>query len=229
MDGHDMSVEEKRAAVASSQPAEGQVPSDTGDASGPQETSGDGVELAPQEGEEEAVEAHWQGLIETAESDQQQLDPAVLRLVDEYKEAIKARDEWEDKYLRAAADYANAKRRAELRAAQQIADERGRVLNRVLPVLDDLERALTAVPEEEEQSAWVEGFGLILRKLETMLEREGVSPIEAVGQPFDPNLHQAVMMVAAEDVEPGTVVAELQRGYVLGDRVLRPSMVQVAQ
>lgn len=155
-------------------------------------------------------------------------DP-VVQLVQEYKEAVKARDAWEDKYLRAAADFANAKRRAELRADGQIQAARERILAAILPVLDDFERAFKAVPAEAQQSPWVEGFALIQRKLRATLEREGVTEIPAEGQPFDPNLHQAVISEPAEGVQPGTVLEVLQKGYTLEGRVLRPSMVKVAQ
>lgn len=171
----------------------------------------------------------WQDLVETVDEGSVEPDDPIVRLVHEYKEAIQARDDLQDQYLRAAAEYANAKRRAEFRAENQILAARERILTNILPVLDDFERAFEAVPEEEQESAWLEGFSLIQRKLKTILEREGVTSIEAEGQPFDPNLHQAVMMVEVDDAETGTVVAELQRGYRLGDRVLRPSMVQVAQ
>lgn len=180
---------------------------------------------------EPAVE-DWQALVQsvTGQPDGAPIesDP-VVQLVHEYKEAIKARDAWEDKYLRAAAEFANARRRAELRAENQIWAARERVLTNILPILDDFERAFQAVPEEEQGSPWVEGFRLILRKLETILDREGVTRIEAAGQPFDPNLHQAVVMEEAAEVESGMVLDVLQQGYMLNDRVLRPSMVRVSQ
>lgn len=186
------------------------------------------------EAEVEIVEAEveevtdWQDLVKAAEEEPAPANDPVVRLVHEYKEAVQARDEWEDKYLRAAADYANAKRRAELRADSLIWEARERVLGGVLPVLDDFERAFAALPEDKQESAWSEGFDLIYRKLRGVLEREGVAEIAAEGQPFDPALHQAVVTESADGVEPGTVLQVLQKGYMLGDRVLRPSMVKVA-
>ena len=85
------------------------------------------------------------------------------------------------------------------------------------------------VPEDQAGSTWVDGFGLILRKLQGTLLREGVTVIEAEGQPFDPSLHQAVMVEEVEGAESDTVVAVLQQGYMLDDKVLRPAMVKVAQ
>lgn len=175
-------------------------------------------------------EVGWQSLLEMAEREGAEPEDPVVQLVHEYKEAIKARDEWEDKYLRAAADFANAKRRAEMRAESQIWAERERLLSSILPVLDDFDRAFRAVPDEEQESSWVEGFALIQRKLQSILEREGVSEIPAdSGRPFDPNLHQAVATESADGVESGTILEVLQKGYQVGDRVLRPSMVKVAQ
>lgn len=171
----------------------------------------------------------WQELVRAAEEGATDLSDPVVQLVQEYKEAVKARDAWEDKYLRAAADFANAKRRAEMRADSQILAARERILAAILPVLDDFERAFKAVPAEVQQSPWVEGFALIQRKLRATLEREGVTEIQAEGQPFDPTLHQAVVSEPVEGVEPGTVVEVLQKGYTLEGRVLRPSMVKVAQ
>lgn len=170
-----------------------------------------------------------QELPEPAAAPEQPTDEAIVRLVNEVKEAIQARDEWQDKYLRAAADFANARRRAELRAENEIQAARERLLKSVLPTLDDFERAFNSLPAEAKQSPWVEGFALIQRNLSSVLEREGVSEIEAAGKHFDPALHQAVMTVSAENVEPGTIIEVLQKGYQLGDRVLRPSMVKVAQ
>lgn len=171
----------------------------------------------------------WQDLVNSVEEAPANSTDPVIRLVQEYKEAIKARDEWEDKYLRAAAEFANARRRAEMRADNQIWAARERILAAILPVVDDFQRAFNAVPADEQQSPWVEGFALIQRKLKSVLEREGVSEIPALGQHFDPTRHQAVISEPTPDVEPGTVLEVLQPGYLLEDRVLRPSMVKVAQ
>jgi molecular chaperone GrpE len=156
-------------------------------------------------------------------------DDPIVRLVQEFKEAVKARDEWEDRYLRAAAEFSNARRRAEMRADSEARAVRERVLSGILPVVDDFERAFQAVPEDEQGSSWVEGFALIQRKLQGMLAREGVTTIDAAGEMFDPGLHQAVLVEAVEDAAPGVVLEVLQQGYMLDGRVLRPAMVKVAQ
>ncbi len=170
----------------------------------------------------------WQEFVETFQEQAASDDP-VVQLVQEYKEAIKARDEAEDKYLRAAAEFANARRRAELRADHEVRAAREYILNSFLPVVDDLTRALLAVPAGDETQSWSNGFTLIQRKLESILERLGVTAIEAEGHPFDPALHQAVIMEDVDGAASGTVVQELQKGYLLDGKVLRPSMVKVAQ
>ncbi|MEZ4768773.1 MAG: nucleotide exchange factor GrpE [Caldilineales bacterium] len=186
-------------------------------------------EAASQETDEEITAAAE----ETEETPAQPADDsgndAVVQLVGELKDAIKARDEWEDRYLRAAAEFSNARRRAEVRADSEVRAGRERLLNGIIPIVDDFERAFQLVPEDEADSTWVQGFTLILRKLQGVLLREGVSVIEAKGQPFDPSLHQAVMVEEVDGAEPDTVVEVLQQGYMLDDRVLRPAMVKVAQ
>ena len=188
-------------------------------------------ENAGQEADEDNIAAAAEETVEQAaeEPPEAAADDAVVQLVGELKDAIKARNEWEDRYLRAAAEFSNARRRAELRADSEVRASRERLLNSIIPIVDDFERAFQLVPEDETDSTWVEGFTLILRKLQGALLREGVTVIEAEGKPFDPSLHQAVMVEEVDGAEPDTVVAVLQRGYLLDDRVLRPAMVKVAQ
>ena len=101
------------------------------------------------------------------------------------------------------------------------------LISKLLSVLDDFDRALASVPEDAHEG-WVDGIRLVERKLRTVLEGEGVTPIEAVGQPFDPNLHEAVVHEETSDYPDNLVIDEVQRGYRLGDRVLRPALVRVA-
>jgi molecular chaperone GrpE len=136
--------------------------------------------------------------------------------------------EYKDQWLRAAADYKNFKRRTEQERSDLIRGASAGLLLKLLPVVDDLERALDSATPDVAATPWYAGFKLIPQKLQTVLESEGVTPIEAVGQEFDPNLHEAVIYEAAEGQE-GKVVGELQKGYKLRDRVLRPTMVKVGQ
>lgn len=133
----------------------------------------------------------------------------------------------ENKYFRVLADLDNVKRRATLdkEALQKYKSQA--VLTNVLPVLDNFERALKVDAETEEAKSMMDGMNMIYRSLVDALKSEGLSEIEAQDQAFDPNFHQAVMTGQEEDKDSGIVLEELQKGYMLKDRVLRPSMVKV--
>jgi molecular chaperone GrpE len=104
----------------------------------------------------------------------------------------------------------------------------GGVLVKLLPALDDFHRAMDAVPASE-RNEWFDGVALIRRKLERLLEDEGVTEMNALGEPFDPTYHEAIGVDADSDAESGTVTEVLQRGYMHKNRVLRPAMVRVAE
>jgi len=127
-------------------------------------------------------------------------------------------------WQRAQADYTNYKRRAEQEKEEISQFANSILILNLLPVLDDWERALASIPEDQAELGWVEGVRLIERKLRGTLEALGLSPIEAVGQPFDPNLHEAAMQGKGEE---GVVVGELRKGYKFRDRVIRPAKVVV--
>jgi molecular chaperone GrpE len=130
-------------------------------------------------------------------------------------------------WQRAAADYTNYKRRTE-EERQQVAEFANALLiGKLLGVLDDFDRALEHIPEDVHEG-WIDGIRLVERKLRGVLESEGVAPIESVGQPFDPNVHEAVVHEETTEFSDNTVIGELQRGYLLRDRVLRPALVRVA-
>ena len=99
---------------------------------------------------------------------------------------------------------------------------------RLLPIVDDFERAFATQPDDLASLTWLEGVQLIQHKFKMLLEQEGVTPIEVVGEAFDPFVHQAVTHEPSQDVPEGYVIAEMQRGYTVGDRVLRPSVVRVS-
>jgi molecular chaperone GrpE len=155
----------------------------------------------------------------------------LLEQLQEAERALAATREQADENLRnwqrTAADFSNYKRRTEedRRAADLFAN--AVLLARLLAVLDDFDRALDNVPEDAHES-WVEGVQLVERKLRGLLEAEGVTPIEAIGQPFDPNLHEAVVHEETAEAPDNTVIGEVQKGYLLHERVLRPSLVRVA-
>src|ERR1700674_722044 len=128
---------------------------------------------------------------------------------------------------RTAADFANYRRRVDEERAGLSQFTNALLIGKLLAVLDDFDRALDNVPPDIHEG-WVDGVRLVERKLRGLLEAEGVTQIEALGQPFDPNLHEAVDYEETADHPDNQVIGELQRGYRLRDRVLRPSLVRVA-
>lgn len=149
--------------------------------------------------------------------------------LEEQLEAAEAKAaEYLDGWQRARAEFANAKKRLEKSRVDARRNATVEVIGKILPVLDDFERALENVPEEIAQDGWFEGIALIDRKLRDILKSENIERIETVGHPFDPNLHEAVLQEESADHESGTVIKELQSGYRLDDRVIRPAMVIVA-
>ncbi len=136
--------------------------------------------------------------------------------------------EYLDGWQRARAEFANYKKRVETEREELRRAGNEALLLKLLPVVDDFERAFQTLPEEPADTPWVNGITMILRKLQVILESEGVVSIEAVGQPFDPQRHEAVIQEETGDHPDGYVIAEVRRGYRLGERVLRPAMVKVA-
>jgi molecular chaperone GrpE len=127
-------------------------------------------------------------------------------------------------WQRAQADFVNYKRRAEQEHEETVKFANASLVLILLPILDDFERAVTSCPQELSGLAWVEGIWLIERKLRAVLEAQGLSLIPALGEPFDPRLHEAVRQAEGKE---GIVVEEVQKGYKFRDRVLRPSKVVV--
>ena len=127
-------------------------------------------------------------------------------------------------WQRAQADFINYKRRSEQEKDEIGKFASGLLMLNLLPILDDLERAFTSVPPHLVQLTWVDGIRLIERKLQASLEVQGLSPIKALGEPFDPKFHEAAMHGKGKE---GIVIEELQKGYKLHDRVIRPAMVVV--
>jgi molecular chaperone GrpE len=138
-------------------------------------------------------------------------------------------DELNDKVLRQMAEFDNFRKRTEKEKAQMFEQGQSNVLAKLLPVIDNFERGLAAVPEAEKDGAFADGMNKIYKQLLKEVEDLGVTPIEAVGKEFDPNLHNAVMQVESQEYESGIVAQELQKGYMFHDNVLRHSMVAVSQ
>ncbi|WP_273753138.1 nucleotide exchange factor GrpE [Alkalicoccobacillus gibsonii] len=132
-----------------------------------------------------------------------------------------------NRLLRVQADYDNFRRRSREEKEAAAKYRAQGFIEELLPALDNFERALSVKPESEEAKSLAQGLNMVYNQLQEALKKEGVTAIETVGQPFDPHLHQAVMQVEEEGFESNQVVEELQKGYKLKDRVLRPSMVKV--
>ncbi len=163
----------------------------------------------------EAQEAELEALqkrVEEAESKAQKMEA----------KAAENLDGWQ----RAVAEFQNYKKRMDRDRESDKAIMKGDLIKRFLPVLDDLERALQNPSEDQ---AWVSGIELIRRKLQSILQAEGLQRIDAEGQPFDPNFHEAISYEPADGTESGHVIAVVQNGYMLGDYVVRPAMVRVAR
>jgi molecular chaperone GrpE len=167
-------------------------------------------------GEEQQVE----GLAEMGESDS---------LLAELEQAQAKVNEYLEGWQRALADFSNYKKRVERDQAQTYQNAVGSVVKRYLVILDDLERALNNRPRDGDGAIWAEGIELIYRKLVLALDADGVTEMEAQGKQFDPNFHEAITQEASEDHESGAIIEVVQKGYMIGDRVLRPAMVRVAQ
>ena len=127
------------------------------------------------------------------------------------------------------AEFDNFRKRTEKEKTQMFETGAKSVIEKILPVIDNFERGLAAVPEDEKDSAFVDGMDKVYRQMLTELDAIGVKPIEAVGKEFDPEFHNAVMQVESEEYDSGIVAQELQKGYIYHDSVVRHSMVALVQ
>jgi len=143
-------------------------------------------------------------------------------------ELRKERDDYKDRWLRKTAEFDNYRKRIERERREQADTAIADLLESLLAVVDDFDRALT-VEAGPEADAYRTGVELIHAKLLDFLKKRGVRAIEALGADFDPNIHQAVMHEASPDARDGEVIGELRKGYMLGDKLLRPAMVKVAK
>ncbi|MDR3541716.1 MAG: nucleotide exchange factor GrpE [Desulfosporosinus sp.] len=152
----------------------------------------------------------------------------ILTLTAELAKAKAKAEEHYDHLLRLQADFDNYRKRSQKEKTELIKYASERIVEDLLPVLDNFERAASAAKVNPDFAAFSKGVDLIFRQLQTALYKEGLKAMEAVGQPFDPNLHEAVLRVASEEHPENTVVEELQKGYYLKEKVLRPCMVKVS-
>ena len=158
---------------------------------------------------------------------QQSAEPAGAA-PDELEELRRERDALQDRLLRTAAEFDNFRRRVERERRETIEFAAADTLADILPIIDNLERALHA-PVGPDGEGLRKGVELIHRQMLDLLRKRGAKPIETVGTDFDPNVHEAVAYEPSESHRDGEVMAELQRGYTIGNRLLRPAMVKVAK
>ncbi len=193
----------------------------------PDDRDGAAAEARPKTRAEERIEAldtTPSGLMEQIAELQVRAEVAEAEVEAVRNDLESVKGQWQ----RTAADFANYRRRAEEERYAGQASATEALLRKVLGLADDLARAMEHVPEDQQTSPWVEGVAAIERKLVGVLESEGVVAIAAVGEPFDPRVHEAVSMEPTDRVAEGTVTQELQKGYQLRDRVIRPALVVVA-
>lgn len=183
----------------------------------------------PQEGDENAAP-------ESAGAPEIPQEPMVGLTMGEYNElqekiiqADQKATEYLDGLQRERADFNNYRKRIERENAQLHQNLTGQIIKKYLVILDDLDRALKAKPSQGEGALWAEGIELIYRKLNAILDAEGVKMIPAQGAMFDPNLHEAISSEDSPDFASGQIIEVLQKGFTINDRVLRPAVVRVAR
>ena len=170
-----------------------------------------------------------EGTAPEGETPEQAALEEIRMLQNELAETQAKANEYLDGWQRARAEFANYKKRIERDQGETYLRAAGSILKRQLDVVDDLSLALKNRPTAGDGAAWSSGIELIYRKLLNVLESEGVKQMDVEGQPFDPNLHEAIALEPSDAVPSGHVCEVVKPGYVLGDKVLRPALVRVAQ
>ena len=164
------------------------------------------------------------------ESDESGVLKGLKKKKDKKLEALEnEKKDLSDKLMRQMAEFENYRKRTEKEKATMFSMGARSVIEKILPVVDNLERGLASVPEEARKDSVYEGMNLIYKQLTDELDKIGVKPIEAVGEEFNPNFHNAVMQVESDEYETGVVAQDLQKGYTYKDEVVRYSMVAVVQ
>lgn len=156
------------------------------------------------------------------------LEEKILTLEAELKQSKDQANEYLAHLQRLQADFDNYRRRTQKEKEETIKYAAERMVEAMLPILDNFDRAINSTKANQDFNAFSQGVEMIFKQMQNGLEKEGLSAIEAIGQPFDPNLHEAVLRVESEEYPENIVVEELQKGYYLKEKVLRPSMVKVS-
>lgn len=183
------------------------------------------------ESQEAAAEATvTEGIAEEVEEAAQVEEVTELEALRQELEEAKAQEaEYLDGWQRARAEFANYKRRNEQERQELFKLANTTLITRLLPIFDDFERAFQTLPSNLLSLTWIDGVALIYRRLQAILEGEGLTLTDTEGQSFDPLLHEAVTYEESAEHEEGQIIGEVQKGYKLGDRVLRPALVRVAK
>lgn len=159
------------------------------------------------------------------EATEETVETLSARLEEERQTAKEYLDQWK----RSAAEFSNYRKRNEKERGELVKFTNALLITRLLPILDDLERAFQTLPDNLRHFTWTDGVALVHRKLEAILEQEGLKAIEARRNPFDPAFHQSIMTEETTEFDDGVIMEELQKGYTLNERVIRPSLVKVAE
>ncbi|MGD2144768.1 MAG: nucleotide exchange factor GrpE [Anaerolineae bacterium] len=181
------------------------------------------------EAEAKEEETKAEPLGETAEEIEDEVESEIEGLRRGLEEATEEAEEYLDGWRRAQAEFSNYKKRQRAEQAKLRELANASLMRKLLPVLDDFERAIVTMPDGIIKLSWSHGLLMMRRKLEAILESEGAVPIETDRGKFDPHFHEAVTHEEVRGFEEGQIIGEVQKGYVLGDRVLRPALVRVAK
>lgn len=181
-------------------------------------------ESSEKENTQETVENSTEEAAEDSNEKKSFFEKKKEKKADQMKEKLA---ELEEQRVRQLAEFENFRKRSEKEKSQMFEMGAKSVVEQLLPVIDNFERGFTAVPDNEKEAPFVQGMEMVYKQMLTAFENIGVTPIDAKGKEFDPNLHNAVMMVDDEELESGTVAEEMQKGYLYKDTVVRHSMVKV--
>lgn len=192
-----------------------------------EQTFVDKEETSPQENVVNEAEEVLEGQ-EATESAQEGNEPEVEVIDSEALKFKELAEENEKRYLRTQADFDNFRRRTQKEKEDLAKYATTKLITELVPVIDNFERAMASADANADVESLIKGINMIFRQLDGVLQAEGLTVMKTVGEPFNPEFHQAVMQVESDEYEEGIVVEELQKGYMIKDKVLRPAMVKVS-
>ena len=178
-------------------------------------TALDSEEAASEQADETPAADAGEGAVESEEND---LEVAQRQAKESY-----------DKFLRVYAEFENYKKRMEREKSDFLKYANEELIKELLPVIDNLDRAVGQARQNAEAQSLVEGVEMILRQIKEVMEKHGVKELQSLGEPFDPNVHEAMMHEIADEHDENTVIDELQKGYIFKDRLIRPALVKVSK